>query len=889
MSETEKRKSYEPQAIEQKWYDFWLRKGLFKPEVNPSGEPYCIVIPPPNVTGSLHMGHALNATLQDVLIRWKRMHGYRALWIPGTDHAGIATQNVVEREIAKEKTDRHQLGREEFINRVWKWKGEYGGRIIHQLKKMGASCDWSRERFTLDEGLSAAVRTVFVKLYEEGLIYRSTRLINWCPRCLTALSDLEVEHEEEEGLLTYIRYPLEGGKGHLVVATTRPETMLGDTGVAVNPEDERYRELIGRRIELPLTCRQMPIVGDAAVEMEFGTGAVKVTPAHDFNDEEIAKRQSPALPSISVIGADGKMTALAGARYEGLDRYECRRLVVEDLKKQGLLEKEEKYTHSIGHCYRCKTVIEPLATPQWYVKIEPLASEAIKAVRDGRVKIVPSGWENSYFSWMENIKDWCISRQIWWGHRIPVWYCECGKTIVSTETPTVCPGCGSTELKQDPDVLDTWFSSGLWPFSTLGWPQMPEDMKAFYPTGTLVTAFDILFFWVARMIMLGLKFMGDVPFHYVYIHALVRDEEGQKMSKSKGNVVDPLLIVDKYGADAFRFTLAAFAAQGRDIKFSEERVKGYRHFINKLWNASRFISMNMEGRQIAHGIDQVRDLPSLWILSRLANAADEIDSALQEYRFNDAANRVYQFLWREFCDWYLELAKTGLENEEDAPGIRWCLLYCLDSVLRLLHPFMPFVTEEIWQTLPVPFRDGESIMTAAYPSGLYRDPAAEERMEIVMEAISGVRNIRGELNVQPGAKVKVLVNAGSEDVAKTLMGHLPYIKRQAGADSIIVEMGLAAPRKAAVNVMSRLEVYVPVEGLIDIKAELERLGKELRKTGEELSFCMKKLMDQDFIKRAPEQVVAKEKAKCQELEGKKANIEDSINRLKNIFQEAENG
>ncbi len=890
MTEPESRKkSYEPGAIEQKWYDFWLEKGLFKPEVNPSGKPYCIVIPPPNVTGQLHMGHALNATLQDVLVRWKRMKGHRALWIPGTDHAGIATQNVVERQIAKEKKDRHQLGREEFINRVWKWRSEYGGRIIHQLKKMGASCDWSRERFTLDEGLSLAVRTVFVKLYEEGLIYRSTRLINWCPRCLTALSDLEVEHEEEEGVLTYIRYPLAGGKGHLVVATTRPETMLGDTGVAVNPADERYSELIGRKIDLPLTCRQIPIVGDAAVEMEFGTGAVKVTPAHDFNDEEIAKRQNPALPSVTVIGADGKMTGQAGPRYAGLDRYECRRLVVEDLKKLGLIEKEEKYGHSIGHCYRCKTVIEPLATPQWYVKIEPLAREAIKAVREGRVRIIPEGWENSYFAWMENIRDWCISRQIWWGHRIPVWYCGCGQTVVSTETPMKCPLCGSTELKQDPDVLDTWFSSALWPFSTLGWPQMSEDMSSFYPTDALVTAFDILFFWVARMIMMGLKFMGDVPFRDVYIHALVRDEEGQKMSKSKGNVVDPLLIVDKYGADAFRFTLAAFAAQGRDIKFSEERVKGYRHFINKLWNAAKFISMNTEDRAVADGKHGVTDLPSRWILSRLAGAAQEINEALEQYRFNDAANRAYQFLWREFCDWYIELAKTGLENVEQAPGVRWSLLQALDGILRLLHPFMPFVTEEIWQTLPGTFREGESIMTAVYPSGLPQDAEAEEGMEAVIEAITGIRNIRGELNVQPGARVKVLINAWSEETVRTVLAHLPYIKRLAGAESIIVGKGLQAPQKAAVNVMSRLEVYVPVEGLVDVKAELERLGKELRKTEDELSFCMRKLMDQDFVSRAPGQVVAKEQAKSRELEGRKSNIEDSMNRLKSIFQEAENG
>ncbi len=890
MPDPEERKSYEPKAIERKWYDFWLEKGLFKPEINPSGQPYCIVIPPPNVTGSLHMGHALNATLQDVLVRWKRMQGARALWLPGTDHAGIATQNVVERELAKEKTDRHRLGREEFIKRVWKWKAEYGGRIIHQLKMMGASADWSRERFTLDEGLSEAVRTVFVRLYEEGLIYRSGRLINWCPRCRTALSDLEVEHEEEEGVLTYIRYPLAGGKGLVTVATTRPETMLGDTAVAVNPSDERYKDLIGRKLDLPLTCRQIQIVADPAVEMEFGTGAVKVTPAHDFNDEEIGKRQNPPLESISVIGADGKMTAQAGARYAGLDRYECRKLVVEDLKSLGLLEREEKHIHSIGHCYRCKTVIEPLSTPQWYVKVEPLAREAIKAVRQGRVRIIPEGWQNSYFAWMENIKDWCISRQIWWGHRIPVWYCrECGEVIVARETPEKCPKCGGASPEQDPDVLDTWFSSALWPFSTLGWPAETPDLKGFYPTAALVTAFDILFFWVARMIMMGLKFMGDVPFRDVYIHALVRDQEGQKMSKSKGNVVDPLTIVDKYGADAFRFTLAAFAAQGRDIKFSEERVKGYRHFINKLWNAAKFISMNTEA-EAASSAHEVSDLPSRWILSRLSQAAEEINLALEEYRFNDASNRLYQFLWREFCDWYIELAKTGLEDAGQAKGVRWCLLYVLETVLKLLHPFMPFVTEELWQSLsPAGAGGGSSIMTAAYPRDLPRYPEAEEQMGAVIDAISAVRNIRGELGVRPGAKVNIIVNAYSGAAVETLKKHLPYIMRLAGADSIIIGTGLEKqkPKKAAVNVMPGLEVYVPVEGLLDIEAEIERLGKELGKTDKELNFCLRKLMDEEFVNKAPEAVVAKERAKCQELEDKKRNLEDSINRLKSM--EVENG
>ncbi|MDA8387059.1 MAG: valine--tRNA ligase [Nitrospiraceae bacterium] len=894
MPDHGERKGYEPRTIERKWYDFWLEKGLFKPEVNPSGRPYCIVIPPPNVTGSLHMGHALNATIQDVLVRWKRMRGARALWLPGTDHAGIATQNVVERELAKEKKDRHQIGREEFIKGVWKWKAEYGGRIIHQLKMMGASADWSRERFTLDEGLSEAVRTVFVRLYEEGLIYRSSRLINWCPRCRTALSDLEVEHEEEEGLLTYIKYPLSGGKGHVVVATTRPETMLGDTAVAVNPADDRYKDLVGRRIDLPLTCRQIAVVSDQAVQMEFGTGAVKVTPAHDFNDEEIGKRQSPPLESISVIGADGRMTAQAGARYAGLDRYECRKLVVSDLKTIGLLEKEEKHVHQVGHCYRCKTVIEPLSTPQWYVKVKPMAREAIRAVREGRVRIIPEGWQNSYFAWMEEIRDWCISRQIWWGHRIPVWYCgECGEVIVSRTTPDECPKCKAAAPDQDPDVLDTWFSSALWPFSTLGWPEATPDLKDFYPTDALVTAFDILFFWVARMIMMGLKFMGDVPFRDVYIHALVRDQEGQKMSKSKGNVVDPLTMVDKYGADAFRFTLAAFAAQGRDIKFSEERVMGYRHFINKLWNAAKFISMNTEGGTAGENPpDDVSDLPSRWVLSRLSQASEETSLALEEYRFNDAANRLYRFVWHEFCDWYIEFAKTGLEDAGQAKDVRRCLLYTLDTVLKLLHPFMPFVTEELWQAAARGAPEGRrSIMTAAWPEDLPRDPEAEERMGAVIDAISAVRNIRGELNVRPGAKVSVIVNAHSEAAARTLGEHLPHMMRLAGAGSIIVGTGpeTKKPKKAAVGAMPGLEVYVPMEGLLDMAAELERLGKELGKTDKELAFCLRKLMDEDFVNRAPEAVVAKEKAKCRQLEDKKRHLEDSINRLKGMEVEKENG
>jgi valyl-tRNA synthetase len=888
-------KSFESKNSEQKWYDTWLERGYFKPEVNPEGEPYSIVIPPPNVTGSLHMGHALNATLQDILTRWKRMSGARALWLPGTDHAGIATQNVVERELAKGGLDRHALGREEFIKRVWQWKAEYGGRIIHQLKKIGASCDWSRERFTLDEGLSKAVRTVFVKLYEEGLIYRSTRLINWCPRCHTALSDLEVEHDELDGFLTYINYPLAEGEGAVTVATTRPETMLGDTAVAVNPEDQRYKDLIGKKVRLPLTGRDIPVIADSAVDPAFGTGAVKVTPAHDFNDEAIAKRHG--LPGITVIGDEGHMTKEAGAKYAGMDRYEARKQVLKDLKAHGLIEKEEKHRHSVGHCYRCKTIIEPFSTPQWYVKVEPLAKEAMRAVREKKIKIIPEGWENSYFAWMENIRDWCISRQIWWGHRVPVWYCKnCGEAIVAMEAPAICK-CGGTELEQDPDVLDTWFSSALWPFSTLGWPEKTEDLKAFYPTSVLVTAFDILFFWVARMIMMGMKFMGDVPFRDVYIHAIVRDGEGQKMSKSKGNVIDPLLLIDKYGADAFRFTLAAFAAQGRDIKFSEERVVGYRHFINKLWNATRYILMNTKElktplkvkiekkKKVPEAFPHLTvdgDLPSRWILSRLAGAGDEMDRAFSEYRFDDAARRIYEFIWREFCDWYIEMSKVGLQEPEHAEGVRICLLYTLKETLKLLHPFMPFITEELWQVLPDELRENESIMISPFPSGLPRDSEAEREAGHVMEAVTGLRNIRGELNIQPSAKIKALINAEEEHIKSTLENNSAYIKRLTGAEELKIAVGLERPLKSAVSVRSGLETYVPIEGLVDINSEIERLEKELKKAGEELALCERKLGNAEFVKKAPVQVVEKEKAKCTELTEKSKTLKLSIDRFKEM-------
>lgn len=852
------------------------------------------------------MGHALNAVLQDILSRWKRMLNYNVLWLPGTDHAGIATQNVVEKQLASEGLDRHKIGREAFIERIWKWKAEYGNKIIHQLKRLGASCDWSRERFTLDDGLSKAVREVFVRLYEEGLIYRDNRLINWCPRCQTALSDLEVEYEEIDGKLIYIKYPISEYKGkYITVATTRPETMLGDTAVAVNPDDPRYKDLIGKTANLPLTTRKIKIISDYSVDPSFGTGAVKITPAHDFNDEAIAKRQSPPLEFISVIGKDGYMTSGAGAKYSGMERYECRKMVLKDLKELNLIEKEEPYKHAVGHCYRCKTSTEPLLTLQWYVNVQSMAKDAIKVVKEKKIRIIPKIWENIYFSWMEGIKDWCISRQIWWGHRIPVWYCQEMKNetcrekegiVVSRTDPKDCPYCGSEKLYQDEDVLDTWFSSALWPFSTLGWPDDTEDLRTFYPTNVLVTAFDIIFFWVARMIMMGLKFMGDVPFRDVYIHALIRDVKGQKMSKSKGNVIDPLIMMDRYGTDAFRFTLAAFAAQGRDIKFSEDRVEGYRHFVNKLWNASRFILMNLKVDQdntfsnTKNYIEQdlnPKDLASKWILSKLAVTTDDVNRALEEYRFNDAASNIYQFIWHEFCDWYIELSKIELKNIESQDSIKWCLLYVLDTSLKLLHPFMPFVTEEIWQKIKVfwsnyknkPKGNRESITISDFPKSLPRDYKAEEDMSFVIEAVTGARTIRGELNIPPPTKLKIFIKTFSKDVEEILIENIDYIKGLAKADKVIIGTSIEKPEHSATSVKSSMELYIPLKGVLNIKSEVDRLRKDQRNIEESIAILNKKLLNEDFLQRAPKEIVEKEKSKYEELIKLKERIASSIKML----------
>jgi valyl-tRNA synthetase len=886
MGGEELAKVYEPQAVEVKWYRRWEEEGYFHADVNADKPPYSIVIPPPNVTGALHMGHALNNTLQDILCRWKRMTGHNVLWMPGTDHAGIATQNVVERQLAAAGTSRHELGRDAFIERVWQWKAESGGQIIGQLKRLGASCDWERERFTMDEGLSRAVREVFVRLYEEGLIYRDNRLINWCPRCHTALSDIEVEHEEKAGHLWHLRYPVVGEPGRfLVVATTRPETMLGDTAVAVHPEDERYAGLAGKKVLLPLVNREIPVIADTYVDREFGTGVVKITPGHDFNDFEVGRRHG--LDVINILDESGVVNA-AGHQYEGLDRFVARKKVLEDLEAAGLLEKTADHTLAVGGCYRCKTVVEPYLSLQWYVRVAPLAERALAAVKDGRTRIIPQQWENTYYDWLENIKDWCISRQIWWGHRIPAWYCDhCGEVTVAMIDPDCCSACGSDEIRRDTDVLDTWFSSGLWPFSTMGWPDRTPELAAFYPTACLVTGFDILFFWVARMMMMGLHFMDEVPFREVYIHALVRDAQGQKMSKSKGNVIDPLIIIDQYGTDAFRFTLAAFAAQGRDIKLAEERIAGYRNFANKLWNAARFTLMNLAGFD-----PDTLSLAGLelsagdrWILHRLNETARETAAALEEYRFNEAAMGLYQFTWSEFCDWYLELSKQDLYN--GTPGrkqtAQYVLWYTLEHLLRLLHPFMPFITEEIWQSLPGT-RSAPSLMRADYP--LYADqrsfPEAAADMERVMAVISAIRNIRGEMEVPPSREIAVILSCGSDESLHLMRHNEGAIASLARLSSLAVGIGLEKPEDASIQVAGDVQIYVPLKGLVNVEEEEKRLLKEIGKLAKDMEFLAGKLENPSFVERAPADVVAREREKLAEFGAKKEVLEASLEKISRL-------
>ena len=883
-SESELAKAYEFPAVEEKWQKTWALQKKFKATMEEGRPSFSIVIPPPNVTGVLHVGHALNNTLQDVLVRFRRMQGYNTLWLPGTDHAGIATQNVVERQLADENVSRHDIGRRKFIERVWQWKEESGGQIIKQLKRLGCSCDWDRERFTMDEGLSRAVREVFTRLYQEGLIYRGDYIINWCPRCHTALADLEVEHEATEGKLYYIRYPFTTGKGYLVVATTRPETMLGDTAVAVHPSDDRYNSLPEKMVVLPLVNRKIPIVFDPHVEKEFGTGALKVTPAHDLNDFEISRRHN--LPALKVMDSSGIMNEEAGI-YAGMDRFACRRKVVDDLEKLGLLEKVEKYQHGVGHCYRCQTVVEPSLSKQWFVSVKPLAEKAIAAVKEGQTKIYPKTWENTFFDWMYNIRDWCISRQIWWGHQIPAWTCQdCGELIVSNTEPTECNQCKGSRLVQETDVLDTWFSSALWPFSTLGWPDDTRELSFFYPTSVLITSFDILFFWVARMMMMGLHFMKETPFRDVYLHALVRDAEGQKMSKSKGNVMDPILVMDKYGTDALRFTMTAFAAQGRDIRLSEDRIEGYRHFINKIWNAARFCLLHI-GNSEPYKLQEI-DSASLalahrWILSRINRTIGEVHRGLNEYRFNDAAHALYQFVWHEFCDWYLEWVKGDLYGDDEAVKARGrsILFAVLEIIVKLLHPVTPFVTEEIWAALP-----GErlSLMTESFPEEIagWENVAAEDAANLFMGVVTGLRNIRSETGIHPSARITAKVICPDRQKEIILRENSKAIAALARVEELQILPEGKRPKGAASFIFNELEIIVPLAGLVDIEQEIVKLAKEKDKVLLQLQKVEGKLGNSKFLDNAPKDVVAGEKEKQKTLRATLAKINESIERLKHL-------
>jgi valyl-tRNA synthetase len=910
-------KSYDPHAIEPRIYLAWEQAGYFKP--SGSGPAYCIMIPPPNVTGSLHMGHAFNNTIMDALTRWHRMRGNNTLWQPGTDHAGIATQMVVERQLNAEGKTRHDLGREKFIERVWSWKAESGGHITRQLRRMGASLDWSRERFTMDAGLSEAVTEVFVRLYDEGLIYRGKRLVNWDPVLHTAVSDLEVVSEEEQGSMWHIRYPIQGTKEFLVVATTRPETMLGDSAVAVHPEDERYKHLIGKQVELPLTGRRIPVIADDYVDKEFGSGCVKITPAHDFNDYEVGKRHH--LPQINILTIDAKID-LPGSPYRGLDRYAARKQIVADLEAAGLLAEVKPHKLMVPRGDRSGAVVEPFLTDQWYVKIAPLAGPAIKAVEDGHIKFIPENWNKTYYEWMRNIQDWCISRQIWWGHRIPAWYDDNGKFYVGRNEAEVRAKhklAASIALRQDEDVLDTWFSSALWPFSTLGWPQPTPELKTFYPTSVLVTGFDIIFFWVARMVMLGLKFMSEVPFKEVYIHGLVRDAHGHKMSKSKGNVLDPIDLIDgidldtlvkkritglmqpqmasrieqatrqefpagipAYGTDALRFTFASMATQGRDIKFDLGRIDGYRNFCNKLWNAARYVLMNTEGNDSGVTGELELNAADRWIVSRLNETAAEVETAFKEYRFDLAAQALYGFTWNEYCDWYLELSKVVLTDVRASAaaqrGTRRTLVQVLETLLRLLHPLMPFISEEIWQRVaPLAGKHGATIMLEPYPEVDSRviDPEATREMRWVMQVITGIRNIRGEMDIAPGKRLPLLAQDYTDEERLRLeegSATASAILALARIESITLLESSAEPPESATTLVGNTKYLIPLGSLIDKQAELARLGKEIEKTEKEIAKARGKLANADFVARAPKTVVEQENQRVQQFETALANL-----------------
>jgi len=875
-------KGYEPGDVEERWYRVWLERGYFHADDESDKPPFSIVIPPPNVTGSLHMGHAVGTTLQDILIRWKRMSGFNAMWLPGVDHAGIATQMIVERDLKKtEGLSRHDLGREKFLERIWAWKEKYGSRITKQLEVLGASLDWERERFTMDEGLSVAVREVFVRLYDEGLIYRANRLINWCPNDHTALSDLEVEHEEgAKGELFEFAYRLADGGGEIVVATTRPETMLGDTAVAVHPDDERYKALIGKKVKHPFIDREIPIVADAIlVDPAFGTGAVKITPAHDFNDFEVGKRHG--LEMINVLTADGKLNENGGP-FAGMDRFEARAAVKAKLAEMGLARGEKEHLLPLGRCQRCGTVVEPWLSPQWYVKIEPLAKPAIEAVERGETVFVPETWTNTYMSWMRNIHDWCISRQLWWGHRIPAWYCDADHVTVAREAPSACATCGASRLRQDEDVLDTWFSSGLWPFSTLGWPNQTKALETFYPTSVMETGFDIIFFWVARMMMMGLHFMGKVPFETVFLHAMVRDEKGEKMSKTKGNVIDPLDVTAKYGADALRFTLAAMTAQGRDIKLALDRVAGYRAFANKIWNAARFSLLHMSAVDTSKPLDESRISDAdRWILTRFHRAAADVIAALEAFRFNDAASRVYQFVWRELCDWYIELVKPRLYEgspEEKAASAR-VLRDVLDGSLRLLHPMMPFVTEEIWQKLPRLPGDPDSIMIASYPTP---DPdrmqdAEADRFDALIEIVQAVRSLRVDLSVPESAEVDLHFAADAASGA-WLQDRAAWLQRLAKVKRFVPrEEGW--PDDSPAVLVRGVELRLPIGGLVDRDELLAKLRKEADKLATDVDRIEKRLGNPGFTAKAPPEVIEKDRALAEEMGARLAKVRDNLARI----------
>lgn len=865
-------KQYDPSEVEDRTYKFWCDKKYFHAEVNPDKKPYTIVIPPPNITGQLHMGHALDNTLQDILIRFRRMQGYETLWLPGTDHASIATEAKIVEAMRKEGVTKEDIGREGFLERAWDWKKQYGSRIIEQLKKMGSSCDWDRERFTLDEGCSKAVREVFVNLYEKGLIYQGKRMVNWCPHCRTTISDAEVEYEDQAGHFWHLRYPFKDGSGYVELATTRPETMLGDTAVAVNPNDERYKDLIGKTLILPIVHREIPVVADDYVDIEFGTGVVKITPAHDPNDYEVGLRHN--LEIIDVMTDDGHITEGWG-KYSGMDRYECRKEIVKDLEAEGALIKIEDYSHNVGTCYRCHTTIEPRLSKQWFVSMKPLAQPAIDAVKDGRTKFVPERFEKVYFHWLENIRDWCISRQLWWGHRIPAWYCaDCGKITVSREDAKACAHCGSTNIEQDPDTLDTWFSSALWPFSTMGWPEDTPEYKYFYPTNTLVTGYDIIPFWVMRMMFSGLEQTGQVPFDTVFIHGLVRDAQGRKMSKSLGNGIDPLEIISEYGADALRFTLATGNSPGNDMRFSDDKVKASRNFANKLWNAARFVLMYLDDNFKYDGLPKDLEIEDKWILSKVNTLAKEVTDNLDKFELGIAIQKLYDFIWDVFCDWYIEIAKIRLQgtDENAKDNAKSVLVYVLTDILKLLHPFMPFITEEIYQAIP---HSDESIMVSKWVE--YDDSlsfsAEEAEMERIMKAIRAIRNRRSEMNIPPSRKATVYIKTANK---QTFESGVEFVKRLASANDVIIGDGFDNLGNIVTIITDDAEIYIPMGDLVDFEAERKRLEKELAQAQDKLDFISKKLNNPGFVNKAPEKVVAQNREDAAKLQEKIENIKNSL-------------